>query len=79
VLLKFADLPTEGIEQAAAQRGVPLKVHRLNNSEASALYARPLVLVRPDGHVAWRGECEPDDPLSIIDRVRGAHVIARSR
>jgi hypothetical protein len=30
------------------------------------------VLVRPDGHVAWRGDDLPDDPLGLVDRVRGA-------
>ena len=33
---------------------------------------RRLVLVRPDGHVAWRGHDAPDEPLDIIDTVRGA-------
>jgi len=27
--------------------------------------------VRPDGHVAWRGNDAPDDPLAVIDRIRG--------
>ena len=40
--------------------------------EAAALYDRALVLVRPDGHVAWRGDREPVDALSMIDIVRGA-------
>lgn len=31
-----------------------------------------LVLVRPDGHVAWRGDVCPDDALNLIDRARGA-------
>jgi hypothetical protein len=31
-----------------------------------------LVLSRPDQHVAWRGARLPDDPLALIDRVRGA-------
>mgnify|MGYP001616036697 CR=1 FL=1 len=35
-------------------------------------YARQLVLVRPDGHVAWRADVLPDDPLALIDCVRGA-------
>ncbi len=30
------------------------------------------MLVRPDGHVAWRGDRMPDDPLRVIDVVRGA-------
>ncbi len=72
VLLKFADAPAQGIEAAAAKRGVPLRVHRIDNPEAAALYVKPLVLVRPDGHVAWRGDREPDAPLALIDTVRGA-------
>jgi hypothetical protein len=31
-----------------------------------------LVLSRPDQHVAWRGHCAPADPLTLIDRIRGA-------
>ena len=38
------------------------------------LYERRFVLVRPDGHVAWRGDAMPDDPLAVVDRVRGARV-----
>ena len=30
------------------------------------------VLVRPDGHVAWRAAAVPRDPLALIDRIRGA-------
>jgi hypothetical protein len=36
------------------------------------LYERPLVLVRPDGHVAWRGDSLLGNAAEIIDRVRGA-------
>ena len=35
---------------------------------------RKLVLVRPDRHVAWRADAEPDDPLGLIDHLRGAGV-----
>ena len=35
-------------------------------------YERSMVLVRPDGHVAWRGDAVPDNPAAIIDHVRGA-------
>ncbi len=37
-----------------------------------ALFERPLVLVRPDGHVAWRGGESPNDPAALADLVRGA-------
>lgn len=74
VLLKFADLPTAAIEAAAAERGVPLAVHPIWHAEAARLYGRPLVLVlvRPDGHVAWRGDRQPEAALEMIDTVRGA-------
>ena len=33
---------------------------------------RKLMLVRPDQHVAWRGDEEPIAALDLIDLVRGA-------
>ncbi|MDF2118786.1 FAD-dependent monooxygenase [Roseiarcaceae bacterium H3SJ34-1] len=72
-LLVFGDHSTEAerLTTAAASRGVPLTVHHIDSSEAADLYAAPLVLVRPDGHVAWRG-AGTTDPGNIIDTVRGA-------
>ena len=35
-------------------------------------YRHKLVLMRPDQHVAWRGDAEPADPLDLVDLVRGA-------
>ena len=72
-LLRFADAPDTGaLAQAAAQHGVPLEIVALDQPDINALYARKLVLVRPDGHVAWRGDTAPADPATLIDRVRGA-------
>src|SRR5579862_4134852 len=39
---------------AAAARGVPLTEVALDEPEVARAYERKLVLVRPDGHVAWR-------------------------
>jgi 2-polyprenyl-6-methoxyphenol hydroxylase-like FAD-dependent oxidoreductase len=61
-----------GLRAAAADRGVPLRVIDVRNRDIEDLYERRLVLVRPDGHVAWRGDSAPSDPLEIIDVVRGA-------
>ena len=72
VLLRFDEAPTAALEQAAKSRGVPLEVVDLNEPEAAALYERRLVLVRPDGHVAWRGDALPADCGALVDRVRGA-------
>jgi 2-polyprenyl-6-methoxyphenol hydroxylase-like FAD-dependent oxidoreductase len=63
---------TAALEAAAAKRGVPLTLFELDNAEACALYERKLILIRPDQHVAWRGDSLPDDCERIIDVVRGA-------
>jgi 2-polyprenyl-6-methoxyphenol hydroxylase-like FAD-dependent oxidoreductase len=60
-----------GLVEAAAQRGVPLAVLDIAETDAHSLYARNLVLVRPDQHVAWRGDQEPSDALELIDLIRG--------
>jgi hypothetical protein len=61
-----------GIVAAAAQRGLPLAVLDVRSREASRYYRHKLLLVRPDQHVAWRGDAEPTDPLNLVDLVRGA-------
>jgi 2-polyprenyl-6-methoxyphenol hydroxylase-like FAD-dependent oxidoreductase len=58
--------------EAAARRRVPLTFVRLDEPAVLTLYERRLVLVRPDGHVAWRDDCAPTDPLAVMDRIRGA-------
>jgi hypothetical protein len=73
VLLRFAGAPTaEAIVQAAKARSVPLTVRDIDSREAAEVYANKLVLVRPDGHVAWRGDTAPANPEHVIDTVRGA-------
>lgn len=62
----------DALVAAAAERGVPLQVVAVDEPEIVALYERPLVLVRPDGHVAWRGD-DVTDAARIIDIARG-HV-----
>jgi len=59
----------------AARRGVPLIILDVDASDAAALYAHKLVLVRPDRHLAWRGDEDPADPMALIDLVRGAHAM----
>ena len=61
-----------GMIIAADRRGVPLFVLDVDTPEAKSLYARKLTLVRPDQHVAWRGDEAPHSPLELIDLMRGA-------
>jgi 2-polyprenyl-6-methoxyphenol hydroxylase-like FAD-dependent oxidoreductase len=73
VLLRLGDgADGAGIAAAAASRGVPLATITLGEPGLRDLYERNLVLVRPDGHVAWRGDRAPSDALALVDTVRGA-------
>lgn len=78
VLLRLGDGASmgEGLQRAARERGVPLDVVAIDAPAVLNAYERRLVLVRPDGHVAWRADAEPADAGAIIDRVRGVLPLA---
>ncbi|MDN5895422.1 MAG: hypothetical protein L0H93_15535, partial [Nocardioides sp.] len=74
VLLRLAagDLDVSPMLTAAAERGLPIRLIDLDDPSVRATYGAPLVLVRPDGHVAWRANEVSVDPGSLLDIVRGA-------
>jgi hypothetical protein len=79
-LIRFEPaVQVSGLIEAAARRGVPLTVLDISDPDAQALYARKLVLVRSDQHVAWRANEEPSVPMELIDMVRGARVTSTER
>ena len=57
---------------AARTRGFPLRIVDLSDeANVRQAYGAAYVLVRPDGHVAWRGDGQADNIGRIIDVVRG--------
>jgi 2-polyprenyl-6-methoxyphenol hydroxylase-like FAD-dependent oxidoreductase len=76
VLLRLGDAPpsSQSIADAARLRGMPLEEVAIREEEVLCRYGSRLVLVRPDGHVAWRADLAPvdADALGLIDTVRGA-------
>jgi 2-polyprenyl-6-methoxyphenol hydroxylase-like FAD-dependent oxidoreductase len=79
-LIRFDSTVTvSGVAAAAARRGVPLVVLDIDAPDARDLYGRKLALIRPDRHVAWRGDEEPAAPLDLIDLVRGARTASARR
>lgn len=72
-LLRLGENPPDvgTFEDAAIQREVPHRTITLTEPHVAGLYERRLVLVRPDGHVAWRGDAVPAEPADVIDRVCG--------
>jgi 2-polyprenyl-6-methoxyphenol hydroxylase-like FAD-dependent oxidoreductase len=76
VLLRFdRGVPVTAIQASVRRRGVPLEFVDIDNDEARGLYAASLVLVRPDGFVAWRGDAAPANADTLIDTVRGALIV----
>lgn len=63
--------------EAAGRRGIPLTVLDLDVPEARELYGSDLALIRPDEHVAWRGD-ELPDPDQLLSRVTGAELSLRA-
>ncbi|MGE4241517.1 FAD-dependent monooxygenase [Ramlibacter sp.] len=75
-LLRFDAAKTvDSLSDAAAGRGVPLRVVDIADAGIARLYERALVLVRPDGHVAWRGDALPADVPGLMDTVRGCRPV----
>ena len=71
-LLSFADVDLGTLAHEARRRGLPLTPVALGDAAIRALYQADLALVRPDGHVAWRGDRLPADVGALLDVVRGA-------
>ncbi|MCF6744045.1 2-polyprenyl-6-methoxyphenol hydroxylase [Blastococcus sp. KM273128] len=55
----------------AEDRGLPMAHLAVDSPRLRELYERDLVLVRPDHHVAWRGDEPPADWAAVLDRVAG--------
>ena len=61
---------TEAAASEAAASGLPLKVLAPGDGRLEALYQARFALVRPDQHVAWRGD-ELPDAKQLLDRASG--------
>jgi 2-polyprenyl-6-methoxyphenol hydroxylase-like FAD-dependent oxidoreductase len=74
VLLRLGANPPDAgaLVEVAQTRSVPLREIAIADPDIATLYEKTLVLVRPDGHVAWRGDACPADAAAIVDCVRGA-------
>jgi 2-polyprenyl-6-methoxyphenol hydroxylase-like FAD-dependent oxidoreductase len=70
-LVALVEFDSAGIESAAAWLEIPLTIVRLNQAGLRHVYERNFLLVRPDQHVAWRGDTLPDDAETLLRRVTG--------
>ena len=83
-LVMLDDAPGEpscAFAAAARARQVPFTVVRVPSRVFAPKLGTAMALVRPDQHVAWTGTRLPEDPVAVIDQIRGslAGDIADSR
>ena len=74
VMVRFANdvHAEERLRVAADRQKLPLQIVGLDEPAIASLYEKRWVLVRPDGHVAWRGDELPAELDAMVARVRGA-------
>lgn len=59
--------------EAASLHGIPLEAIEIDELQVKTLYERRFVLVRPDGHVAWRADTLPSNPAGVVLVAAGHH------
>ncbi|RDW58254.1 2,4-dichlorophenol 6-monooxygenase [Coleophoma cylindrospora] len=64
---------------AAKEVRLPLECITIPEPELVKLYKNRMVLVRPDGMVAWRGDSLPDDVETLLDHVRGVLMVVNGK
>jgi 2-polyprenyl-6-methoxyphenol hydroxylase-like FAD-dependent oxidoreductase len=64
---------TSGLEAAMRRRNAPFEARIVNDGPARDVYGFDLILIRPDMHVAWRGNEAPEDPEHLAALVTGNH------
>ena len=60
------------LEQSFRALRAPLQVLNIGDRKARELYGHDLLLLRPDLHVAWRGNEPPEDPRALAKLVTGS-------
>jgi hypothetical protein len=60
-----------GFDTAFAAIGAPFRLLALDDAHAREIYGCDLMLLRPDMHIAWRGNAAPDDAASLTRMATG--------
>ena len=77
VLLDFRDdSELKQLQRASTEAGMLLEIVNITEPHVAALFERAFVLVRPDGHVAWRGDELPTDAAALVSTVCGKNSTA---
>jgi hypothetical protein len=61
----------KNFQSAFESLGAPFRILELADARARELYGYDLILLRPDMHVAWRGNGLPQEPLELARTATG--------
>ena len=64
---------TSGLERAMRALGAPFATLTVADGVAREIYGYDLILLRPDMHIAWRGNTAPADASALAALVTGNH------
>lgn len=78
VMKDHAETETQ-FEAAFQAIGCPFKISKIRDRKVAELYEAPFVLVRPDGHVAWRGQSGAQATLIARTVTGGNHTIVQTQ
>ena len=67
-LINFGDADMSSCVESS---DIPLEVLNVDEPHAKSIYQCEYLLVRPDQHIAWRGEELPQDFGALMDKVSG--------
>ncbi|MBY8824338.1 FAD-dependent monooxygenase [Sphingomonas colocasiae] len=65
------DFDASGLETAFAAIGAPFEIVRLDEPHLIGVFNAPAFLLRPDLHVAWRGDAPPADAQALARMATG--------
>ena len=51
--------------------GAPFETLTVADAVAREIYGYDLIFLRPDMHIAWRGNAMPEDPVALAALVTG--------
>jgi hypothetical protein len=66
-----SEADVSALASAFSALGAPLRVLDVPDEEPRAIYGCDLLLIRPDLHVAWRGNRPPEDPRRLAAMATG--------
>jgi hypothetical protein len=69
--LRRSSADSSGLEGAMRAAGAPFQVLTIDDPAPREVYGYDLIMVRPDLHVVWRGNADPDDPQQLAALVTG--------